>query len=120
MRPPAEVSGASVGVFSGNRSWTAAFGLADVARGRPVRRHDRFAIRSVTKSFVVTEVLRLVAQGRVGLDDDEVYAAGAVASYYHRFGRLQTTASAGVYSFQVGDFDDRLSAQALLGARYSF
>ena len=56
----------------------------------------------------------------VGLGNDEVYAGGAVASYYHRFGRLQTTASAGIYSFQVGDFDDRWSAQALLGARYSF
>ena len=56
----------------------------------------------------------------VGLDDDEVYAGGAVASYYHRFGRLQTTASAGIYSFQVGDFDDQWSAQALVGARYSF
>jgi D-alanyl-D-alanine carboxypeptidase len=70
-----QVPGALVGVFSGNRSWTAAFGLADVARGRPVRRHDRFAIRSVTKSFVATEVLRLVAQGRVGLDDP-------IARYY--------------------------------------
>ncbi|HEX8384299.1 MAG TPA: hypothetical protein VF592_13095 [Sphingomonas sp.] len=56
----------------------------------------------------------------VGLRDDEVLSGGAVASYYHRFGRLQTTASAGLYSFQVGDFDDQWSAQALLGARYSF
>ena len=32
-------------------------------------------IRSVTKSFVVTEVLQLVAQGRVGLDDP-------IAKYY--------------------------------------
>lgn len=70
-----QVPGALVGVFSGNRSWTAAFGLADVTRHRPVQRHDRFAIRSVTKSFIVTEVLQLVAQGRVGLDD-------RIAKYY--------------------------------------
>ena len=56
----------------------------------------------------------------VGLRDDEVLSGGAVASYYHQFGRLSTTASLGLYSFQVGDFDDEWSAQALLGARYTF
>lgn len=56
----------------------------------------------------------------IGVSDDEVYATGAVASYFHNFGRLQTTASAGLYSFQVGDFADRLTAQALLAARYNF
>lgn len=56
----------------------------------------------------------------VGLRDDEVLSGGAVASYYHSFGRLQTTASLGLYGFQVGDFSDRWTAQALLGARYNF
>lgn len=70
-----DVPGAAVGVFAGGGRWTAAFGLADVARGRPVRLDDRFAIRSVTKSFVVTRVLQLAAYGRVGLDDP-------IAKYY--------------------------------------
>jgi hypothetical protein len=56
----------------------------------------------------------------VGGQDDEVLATGAVGSYFHSFGRLQTTASLGLYAFQVGDFDDDLTAQALLGARYTF
>ena len=56
----------------------------------------------------------------VGAGNDEIWSQGAVASYQHRFGRLQTTASVALYRFEVGDFDDEWSAQALLGARYTF
>ena len=64
-----DVPGAVAGVWTGNDSWLRAFGLADVGTGRKVRVTDRFAIRSVTKSFVVTRVLQLAAAGRVALDD---------------------------------------------------
>jgi hypothetical protein len=57
---------------------------------------------------------------QIGVADDELLSAGAVASYYRQFGRLSATASLGLYSFRVGDFDDSLSAQALIGARYTF
>ncbi len=52
--------------------------------------------------------------------DDGVWSYGATGSYYRNFGRLGTTASVGLYSFKVGDFDSDWSAQALLGARYQF
>jgi hypothetical protein len=52
--------------------------------------------------------------------DDAVWSYGATGSYYRNFGRLGTTASVGLYSFKVGDFDSDWSAQALLGARYQF
>lgn len=64
-----DVPGAVAGVWTGSGGWVRAFGLADVHTGRKVRLGDRFAIRSVTKSFVVTRVLQLVAAGRVRLDD---------------------------------------------------
>ena len=51
---------------------------------------------------------------------DEVYSGGATATYYHGFGRLSATAATGLYAFKVGDFDTQWSAQALLGARYTF
>lgn len=53
-------------------------------------------------------------------DADGVWAYGGTGTYYHSFGRLGTTASAGLYAFKVGDFDTTWSAQALLGARYQF
>ena len=49
-----------------------------------------------------------------------VWSYGGTASYGHSFGRLTTTASAGVYAFDTGDVDTTWSAQALLAARYSF
>jgi D-alanyl-D-alanine carboxypeptidase len=52
----------------GRRTVVAA-GLADVARRRAMRATDRFWIGSVTKAFVATVVMQLVAERRLGLDD---------------------------------------------------
>jgi D-alanyl-D-alanine carboxypeptidase len=65
------VPGAAAGVWTPNGNWVRTMGLADVASEVPVRRRDRFAIRSITKSFAVTLLLQLVAQsgGSLSLDD---------------------------------------------------
>ena len=52
----------------GRRSVVAA-GLADVVHRRKARPDDRFWVGSVTKSFVATVVMQLVAEGRLRLDD---------------------------------------------------
>lgn len=49
-----------------------------------------------------------------------VWSYGATTSYGRSFGRITTSASAGVYAFDIGDTDTQWSAQALLAARYSF
>ncbi len=72
-----DVPGAAVGVWTPTANWTMATGLADVAAARPVKKRDHFAIRSITKSFVVTIVMQLVAEstkpswqhGAISLDD---------------------------------------------------
>jgi D-alanyl-D-alanine carboxypeptidase len=66
-----DVPGATVGIWTKKGEWTKALGLANVAAPRPVKLRDHFAIRSVTKSFVVTVVLQLIADGNgsIGLDD---------------------------------------------------
>ena len=51
---------------------------------------------------------------------EDVVSLGSTASYYRNFGRLGTTASVGLYHFQVGDLSSALSAQALIAARYQF
>lgn len=52
---------------------------------------------------------------------DDVWSTGATASYYHNFGRLQTTATLGLYHFDTGGtLGKALSAQALISARYTF
>ena len=50
-------------VFSGS------VGVADLDRPRPIAAEDRFRIGSVTKTYVATLVLQVVADGLLGLDD---------------------------------------------------
>lgn len=48
--------------------WSGAAGTADLAGGRPADADDAFRIGSVSKVFVATVMLQLVAEHRVGLD----------------------------------------------------
>lgn len=50
----------------------------------------------------------------------DVYGAGANGTYTHNFGRLGTVASLGLYAFDADAIETQWSAQALLGARYTF
>jgi D-alanyl-D-alanine carboxypeptidase len=51
------------------RRTVVAAGLGDVARRRAMRTTDRFWVGSITKAFVATVVMQLVAERRLGLDD---------------------------------------------------
>ncbi len=64
-----EVPAVIVLVERDGRRTAVAAGLADVARRRRARPDDRFWVGSITKSFVATVVMQLVAEGRLGLDD---------------------------------------------------
>jgi D-alanyl-D-alanine carboxypeptidase len=59
--------GVLVRIRDGDDIRTSVAGLAEA--GVPVRAEDRFRIGSVTKTFVATVVLQLVAAGRVALDE---------------------------------------------------
>jgi D-alanyl-D-alanine carboxypeptidase len=67
--PAAGAPGAFAEVRAGHRTWRGAAGVADLATGAPTRPGLRHRIGSVTKTFVATAVLQLVAEGRLGLDD---------------------------------------------------
>ena len=46
-----------------------AFGVADVASGRPLKTDALFRIASMTKPITSTALMQLVEQGKIGLDD---------------------------------------------------
>src|SRR5690349_23656704 len=46
-----------------------AFGVADVATGRPLSSDALFRIASMTKPITSTALMQLIEQGRIGLDD---------------------------------------------------
>ena len=61
-----------------------AAGLADVRRDVPISARDRFRVGSVTKAFTATVVLKLVAQGKIGLGDSvEKWLPGLVPNGDH-------------------------------------
>lgn len=62
--------GVSVAVrWPDGTTWAVTSGLADLRTERPVTPATPFAIASVTKTFTAALVLRLVGEGRIGLDD---------------------------------------------------
>jgi D-alanyl-D-alanine carboxypeptidase len=65
----AGVPGILVLVRDGDRTQTAAAGVADLGAHRKLRPEDRFRVGSVTKTFVATVVLELAAERRLRLDD---------------------------------------------------
>jgi D-alanyl-D-alanine carboxypeptidase len=61
--------GAAARVQDEDESLQAAGGVADISTGRPMEARLRFRAGSLTKSFVATVVLQLVAEGRLSLAD---------------------------------------------------
>ncbi|MFD7495104.1 serine hydrolase domain-containing protein [Streptomyces sp. NPDC059832] len=64
--PPSTAAQLRVGGTVGH--WYGTSGVADIRTQRPVTGHDKVRIGSLTKVFVATVVLQLVAEGRVVLD----------------------------------------------------
>ncbi|GAA4069353.1 serine hydrolase domain-containing protein [Actinomadura miaoliensis] len=53
----------------GQRAWFGSAGVSDTRTGRKRQQQERFRIGSATKAFTATVVLKLVAEGRLSLDD---------------------------------------------------
>ncbi|WP_405614536.1 beta-lactamase family protein [Streptomyces sp. NBC_01511] len=98
--------GISVQVRDGQRRTYAVAGEAELGTGRPVSHAADFRAASVTKTFVSTVVLQLVAEGRLSLDDTvEDWLPGVVTGNGNDGSRvtvrhlLQHTS--GIYNYDV-------------------
>ncbi|MFI6449426.1 serine hydrolase [Kitasatospora sp. NPDC050543] len=73
VRAVVEQGGASAALAEvragGHSAWKGAAGTADLDTGEPASADGRFRIGSITKTFVATVVLQLVAEHRLALDD---------------------------------------------------
>lgn len=56
-------------VQDGRTSYVRAFGVADLAAGRPASVETRYAVGSISKQFTVAALLLLQEQGKLSLDD---------------------------------------------------
>ncbi|MEV4939195.1 serine hydrolase domain-containing protein [Streptomyces zaomyceticus] len=70
VRKQAGIPGVVVGLWMpGKGEYVRATGVADTVTGRPMRTDGYVRIGSETKTFTVTALLKLVDDGRIGLDD---------------------------------------------------
>ncbi|MDQ0240516.1 serine hydrolase domain-containing protein [Arthrobacter bambusae] len=63
------------------REWSQAYGSQDVETGEPVAVTDRIQAGGITQSMVAVSVLKLVQEGKLGLEDP-------VTQYFPEFGQL--------------------------------
>jgi D-alanyl-D-alanine carboxypeptidase len=96
----AGAAGALAEVHDGSDRWRAASGTAELRKSRPVPVDGRFRVGSLTKSFVATVVLQLVAECDVRLDDTvERWLPGLVPAGADITVRHLLTHTSGVYDY---------------------
>ena len=102
------VTGVNVVVLrDGEEAWAASFGFADPARGRPMTREAVFRIESISKPVTAWGVMRLVEEGRVGLDDpvsDHLHSWSPPPGWGEVTVRHLLSQTGGL---AIGDFTDR-------------
>ncbi|MEV0977376.1 serine hydrolase domain-containing protein [Streptomyces sp. NPDC049915] len=124
----ANVPGVTVGVWTPDQGkYVKSFGVADKSTGRKMSPDLYMRIGSETKTFTVTAVLKLVDQGKIGLDDTiDKYISGVpngdkitirqLAGM--RSGLFNYSADEGFYKALTSDPNRPFTPQQLLG--YSF
>jgi CubicO group peptidase (beta-lactamase class C family) len=62
------VPGVAIGIISGSTTTTRGLGITNVEDPLPVTAHTVFPIASISKTFAVTAIMRLVEQGKIDLN----------------------------------------------------
>ena len=88
-------------VRDGHRVWRGTSGVNGLDTTRPVDVRSRFRIGSITKTFLATVVLQLVAEGRLRLDDPvEKWLPGAVPNGQQITVRQLLNHTSGLFDFR--------------------
>ena len=104
--------GAIVGIsIPGRGTYVVAKGMADVATSEPMQVDDHMRIGSVTKTFTVTVLLQLVAEGKIGLDDPVSKYLAFVPNGQNITLRMLANMTAGLFNYtEVTGFNDSVTA----------
>ncbi len=105
------IPGGAIEIRHDGVTGSSAAGLSDVADDTAVSVDDRFAYRSITKSFTGTAVLILVGDGLIGLDDPVSDYVASVPSGDEITIRMLLAMRSGLANYSATD-----TVQQLLGA----
>ncbi|MGW7268595.1 serine hydrolase domain-containing protein [Streptomyces sp. NPDC054842] len=110
VRRQAGIPGVVVGLWMpGKGSYVRATGLADTGTGEPMTTREYVRIGSETKTFTVTALLKLVEDGRIGLDDPIAEYIDGVPNGDHITLRHLAEMRSGLYPYSDDpDFDHDL------------
>jgi len=109
------VPGAVVLARDGGRTIALAGGFGDVKQQTATKATDRFRVGSITKTFVATLVLRLVADGKLALDDTvEQRLPGVVANGGSITVRQLLNMTSGLFDY-LNDGDSTVTDRLLAG-----
>lgn len=98
----ASAVGALAEVRDGHRVWRGGSGVAVLGTSRPVPVQARFRVGSITKTFVATVVLQLVAKGRLRLEDSvERWLPGVVPNGRNITVRQLLNHTSGLYDYRL-------------------
>lgn len=61
--------GLVLGIRCGDATWLEGFGVSDISTGEPLEASQQFLVASIAKQLVAAVVMRLVEEGRLGLED---------------------------------------------------
>ncbi|GGP07038.1 beta-lactamase family protein [Nonomuraea glycinis] len=117
--------GAMAEVRDGRRSWFGTAGVADTDTGLKRRRQEYFRAGSTTKTFVAVVVLKLVAEGRLSLDDTvDKWLPGVVKGNGHDGSKITVrqllNQTSGIFSYTSdADLATEQWSTAFLKARFN-
>jgi D-alanyl-D-alanine carboxypeptidase len=105
-------------------TWNASAGIGDLERRTPRGAHDRYRVGSITKTFVSTVILQLVAEGELSLDDKVGrWLPGVVEGHGHDGDRIKVRQllnhTSGIYDVLADPgFQEKMFTEKFLAHRY--
>ncbi|WP_371529160.1 beta-lactamase family protein [Streptomyces sp. NBC_01283] len=105
-------------------AWNSAAGIGNLERQSPRGAHDRYRVGSITKTFVSTVLLQLVAEKKLSLDDTVGrWLPGVVEGHGHEGDRITVRQllnhTSGIFDVTGDeDFQDKVFTEKFLVHRY--
>lgn len=106
--------GMVLGVWTNNREYLNASGMADIGTGRGMNHSDLFRIGSLTKTYVGTVILQMIDEGLLNLDDTVDKYIATVPNGKNITIRMLLNMTSGLYNYSESKAWSEIAGENLL------